>query len=489
MKLLLINPNFEGVVLIPSLGLGFLGTYIREHSDCQVEIVEPILQGLSEAQVLDKAIASDVVGLVCYTESRFQCFDFANKLKRINPDCKVIVGGPHVNTLDEQILHYYPFIDAVARREGEEILLEIVKGRPFEQILGITWRNKEEIIRNPERPMIQDINSLHYDYSMVFSQVGKWKDFEIPQELQKLNALPIISSRGCPFQCAFCAAHKQWGGIYRGLSPEELVTRLEQLVSKYSIGYFRFYDALFIGNEKRILRLCDLMEKSGLDVHFRIDIRVGTSRNALERLRKVGCDVVGFGVESGSNKILKGINKGITREKVEETINVCKELGYWMIGFFMISLPDETMEDVRKTFELFRFFDRLNVQFFKIHPNTPFYNELKQRGEIGDEIWFNPNYGFRTEYGHEFYYCKEIFPSASFYFDEANLLIEYSTHKYRIANPCAVIESSGLGKGIFTISLSAAIITLLKWEGSRKLYRKFKKTFVYRLFKQLYRCL
>lgn len=92
MKLLLVNPNFKGVVIAPSLGLGFIGTYVRENSNCEVEIVEPILQGLTEAQVLDKVKESDVVGLTCYTESRFQVFDFASKAKRVNSDCKLLVG-------------------------------------------------------------------------------------------------------------------------------------------------------------------------------------------------------------------------------------------------------------------------------------------------------------------------------------------------------------------------------------------------------------
>jgi radical SAM superfamily enzyme YgiQ (UPF0313 family) len=487
MKLLLVNPNFEGIVLVPSLGLGFIGTYVREHSNCEVEIIEPILQGLTKMQVLDKVKESDVLGLICYTESRFQCFDFACEVKQINPHCKIIVGGPHVNALDEQILQHYPFIDVVVRMEGEETTLDIVKGKPFEQILGITWRNNRDIIRNPDRPLVRNIDSFYYDYSLVLPQVEGWKDFEIPYELQKLNALPIIASRGCPFQCTFCAAHEQWGRIYRYLSPEELVERMKYLVTQYNIGYFRFYDALFIGSNERMLKFCDLLEKSRLNVHFRIDIRVGTSRNVLERLRNVGCDVVGFGVESGSDRILKRINKGITREKVEETIKICKELGYWTIGFFMISLPDETMEDVKKTFELFKFFDCLNVQFFKIHPNTSFYNELKQRGEINDEVWFDPNYGFSTEYGNEIYYCKELFPSANFSLDDGGVLINYATYKYQIVNPGIVIQNSGLVKGIFVISLSAAMDALLKWEVSRKLYGKLRKTFVYRLLRQAYR--
>jgi anaerobic magnesium-protoporphyrin IX monomethyl ester cyclase len=470
MKLLLINCNFKGMVLVPSLGLGFIGTYVKKHSNCEVEIVEPLLQGLKEAEVLDKVKKYDYIGLTCYTESRFEVFDFSYKAKKLNPDCKLIVGGPHAKALDKAILEHCPYIDIVVRGEGEETTLDIINGKAFEEISGITWRNKRgEIVRNPDRPMVRDIDSLSYDYSLVHSYLDGWKDLEIPYDLQKLNALPIIASRGCPFRCAFCAAHEQWGKIYRSLSPEELVKRLKELVERYNIGYFRFYDALFTENDKRILEFCGLLEKAKLNISFRIDIRVGTSRKVLERLRKCGCDVVGFGVESGSDRILKRVNKGISREKIEETIKICKELDYWMLGFFMVSLPDETMEDFRGTLELFEFFDKINLQFFKIHPNTSFYNELKQKGEIDDEVWFVPNKGVDTIYGNEIYYCKDIFPAATFYREEAEALI------FRVNNsPKKAIQRHGLAKGVLLLPLFAILDVLLRVKMGRKLWNKLK---------------
>jgi len=468
MKLLLVNPYFKGRVIIPSLGLGFIGTYVRDHSDCEVEIVEPALQNLTEMDVLDKVKESDIVGLICYTESRFEVFNFAEKAKHVNPSCKIIVGGPHVNTLDELILKYYPFIDAVVRMEGEDSVLDIVKNKPFSEMLGITWRDKGKIIKNPDKPLRNDIDNFYYDYSLVFQQIEGWKDFEIPYELQKLNALPIIASRGCPFQCTFCAAHEQWGRVYRTLSPKELLRRMEYLVSQNDIGYFRFYDALFMASKKRILEFCDLLEKIKLKVSFRIDIKVGTNRNVLERLREVGCDVVGFGVESGSDKVLKRINKGITRAQIEETIKICEELGYWMIGFFMISLPDETKEDIKRTFELFKFFNEINVQFFKIHPNTRFYSELKQKGEIKDEIWFDP------KYGNEIFYCKEVFPSANLCRDEVHSLLQYATYKHTIYNPQKALHTYGFAKSALVLPLFAVMNILLRSKMGRSLFCKLK---------------
>jgi radical SAM superfamily enzyme YgiQ (UPF0313 family) len=346
--------------------------------------------------------------------------------------------------------------------EGEEAMFEIVKNEPFKKILGITWRSNGKIVRNPDRPMIKEINNLHFDYSLIFSEIKQWKDFEVPRELQKVNHLPIIASRGCPFQCTFCAAHEQWARVYRSLSPDEVIKRMDYLVSQYDIGYFRFYDALFMASDKKILEFCDLLKKSKLNVSFRIDLRVGTSKEVLKRLREVGCDVVGFGIESGSNRILKRINKGITREQIERTIRECIELDYWTIGYFMMALPDETPEDIKKTLELLKFFDEINIQFFKIHPNTASYYELKQRGEINDGAWFDP------KYGNEIFYCKENFPSANFYRNEIDQAIWHASSYHNIHSPISVIRKYGLTKGVAALYFSAANV-LSKGKASRVL--------------------
>lgn len=331
-----------------------------------------------------------------------------------------------------------------------------------------------EIVQNPDRSLMKNLDNINCDYSLIFPQIKDWKELGSPYKLQKLINLPVSASRGCPFLCTFCAVHELWEKTYRGLSPEELVNRLKKLSSDYNIGYFRFYDALFTANTERMMKFCDLIEKNNLKIRFRIDIRVGTSREVLRRLKEVGCEVVGFGVESGSDKILKRINKKTTRNQIEETIKLCKELGYWIHGFFMISLPDETSEDIEKTFGLFKYFDEMNVQFFKIHPNTNFYNELVKKGEINDEVWFDTNYGFKTKYGSEAYYCKEIFPSANFYKKEVEAIIHKVNYNYIIHYPKKTIRKYGLVKSIVILFLAFMADIMLKYKVGRELYFKLE---------------
>lgn len=439
MRILLVNANFKGIVNIPNLGLIFLNSYIKKHIECEIEVIEPILQKVNEEAILAKAKSVDILGLTFATESRFQAFSFAEKFKEINPECKIIVGGTHVKALDKLVLQHYPFIDIVVRGEGEEPFLDIARNKPLSEILGITWREKDEVIRNADRPLIQNIDNLPYDYSSAYHYLKNWKDTEVSYKLMKLNHMPIIASRGCPFQCSFCGAHDQWDKKWRGLSPKELVSRMKYFAREFNIGYFRFYDALFIGSEEKVLEFCDLLKKSDLNIKFRIDIRVGTKESILRRLKEVGCEVVGFGVESGSNKILRIANKRITREATIETIKLCKKIGFRVIGFFMVSFPNETLEDIEHTRNLLKYFDEANVQYFKVHPNTIFYNDFKQNGDIDDNCWFNNSYGENTAHGNEIFHSKELFPrSANFTKKDAENLVSYlyeEINKNKLRNP------------------------------------------------------
>lgn len=395
-KLLLINPYFgqsskllEGAVHSPPLGLGFVATFVRDHANCDVEIIDPLPQGLSEIAVLDKIADVDFVGLSINTYLRFYCLDFARKIKDRYPRCMLILGGAHTYFLDKMILGHYPFINVIVRGEGEETTVELVEGKSLQEIAGITYRHPNgEIIRNPDRPLIQDIDRLYIDYGLLPDMSLYKSDIEVPLDLRRLKTAYMIESRGCPFKCTYCA-NQHWQGVWRAVSPARTVDKMEHLARNHGVQYFRFYDDLFTANMNKTLEFCRILKDRKLNVHFRVLVRAGISKETLKALQEVGCESIGLGIESGSDRMLKGIKKGITRQQIIETINSCKDLGLWVVGSFIVSLPGETQEDYKASLALVNLPDTFNANILHLFPGTSFYNELKEKGEIDDSIWFD----------------------------------------------------------------------------------------------------
>ena len=259
MKVTLINPNFSGFVDTPTLGLVFIGTFLKQNNRCEIQLIEPIIQRHSREETLMMVEGSDFVCLTCYTESRFECLDFCSEIKERYPKIIVILGGPHVNTLDLQILQKHPFVDIIVRGEGEIAISEIINGKSLKEIPGVSWRSGSENIRNPFCKRASDIDIFKFDYELIPFVIHTWKDNEVPYAIKNLNAIPIITSRGCPFNCSFCAANRIWENTYRKVSQEEVIIRIKELIDRYNIRYFRFFDALFIGNENEIFKFCDLV--------------------------------------------------------------------------------------------------------------------------------------------------------------------------------------------------------------------------------------
>jgi radical SAM superfamily enzyme YgiQ (UPF0313 family) len=455
MKLLLVNPYFgqgrdartEGATHSPPLGLGFLATYVRDHSACDVEVLDPLPQGIGEEEALRRASLADVVGLTCYADTRFYCFDFAEKVKRAHPGVLLVVGGPHTFALDEAILQHYPFVDLVVRGEGEETLLEIVQGKARAGIQGVTYRTAAGIVRNPDRAARRDIDAFRIDYRLLPPLEAYGGDVEAPAEVRKLRTIYTVATRGCPFHCSYCA-NIHWGQRWCATSPAELVARIRGWVEELGVEYVRFYDDLFTASRKWVLEFCRLLGESGLRVRFRVLVRAGTGADVLEALRDAGCVAVGFGIESGSDRILKRIDKRITRQQIVGTLRDCRRLGLWTIGAFIVSLPDETLEDYEQSLSLVPLLDTFQTNIQIIFPFTPFYEELKARGEIADEVWF------QKEHEGRLLYTRENFPSARFSQRELEWMALRTQYRHFQSRPGKVIEKYGAIFGSAMVLLS-----------------------------------
>ncbi len=411
MKIFLLNPYFrKAEAPVPSLGLLSLATYLKQNGFNDVTVCEPGLSGISEEAAIEAAIRSDIVGVSCYTDTRFEVIDFATKLKKKNPQALVVLGGCHAGFMSRQIMGKYQVIDYVVDGDGEIPLLKLVKGETKDKIEGLYYR-ENGAIKNVSPRIRRRFPTVAIDYTILESELSSWKDMEAPQHLMSLKHLPVIVSKGCPYDCSFCAT--QALGQWRQAGAETIFNEVRRLRDNYGAQYLRFYDPLFAGNDRDIIRFCDLAEKEGLtDVKFRIDIRADMKFDVLKRLKDVGLAVVGFGVESGSDKVLADSNKRITRRTTFEAIENIRKLDLWMIGYFILFLPGETDEERKATLEMVSYFDEYNLQYFKIYPGTDYYQRFIRDGLMTDEYWFDP------AKDREMVYCRENFPSCPYPIDK-----------------------------------------------------------------------
>ncbi|MFH1370993.1 MAG: radical SAM protein [Planctomycetota bacterium] len=477
MKLLLLNPYFgnvkdrssEAATNSPPLGLGYLGSYVKEHSNWEVEIVDPVPQGLSEADVLEKVRGADIVGLGCFTDTRFICFDFAGKARQVNKDCLLMIGGPFAYFLDEHILRNNPCVDMVVRGEAEHTVVDIINGRPLAEVDGITYRQSSQIVRNKDRGLDPEIDKFHIDYSLLPDFSLYRPDIEGDFATKKLRTAYIILSRGCPFRCTYCA-NDHWQRKWRIVSPETAVSQMIMLKHRYGIEFFRFYDDLFTANEEWVYRFCDLLKKANLGVKFRVLSRVGTKKEVMEALYEVGCIGVGLGIESGSDRMLNTIRKGFTSAQALRTINDCRSIGLWTVCSFIISLPGETAEDRRQTLSLTRLADFFMVNVLHLHPGTPLYNDLKAAGQITDDVWFDRSMPTTI------HFSKEFFPDAPLSFKDAQWISLKARYLEIMFSPLRRVKEYG-----FLIGLLWVLFALIDMPFKGGLH---KRAFI---FRNLYR--
>jgi anaerobic magnesium-protoporphyrin IX monomethyl ester cyclase len=480
MKLVLVNSYLAGDAWhYPPLELGFLATFVRDRSNTEVKVVDPIPEEMSFDDVVKVAKDSDIVGMNTFTERRFHAFELAKKIKEENINCKILLGGPHATALDVKIMEHYPFIDLIARNEGEETLLEIVKGIPEKDILGLTWRRDGKVVRNSERPLMQNLDDVYVDYSFLPPMKKYIRDYASPQLKSKDNYIYFLASRGCPFFCEFCGNKNMWKSCWRAPSPEILVKRMTDLVAKYDIKYFRFGDGEFTANEEWAVKFCKEIQNAKLDIYFRVDSRVNVSMDTLKELKKSGCVGITFGIESLSDDILTDIKKYTRRNMIIPTLKNSRKIGLWTRGTFIILWPGETFENFKQnTLRFTKFVDEFEAHILHILPGTPLYERLKQKGEISDDVWFSAN-------EKKQFYCKENFPSALYTLEELEKVFWYANNYFVTHNPekimnkfdfmrsMIMILGSGANMGLSFMENFANIDKILNFE--KKYYIEFQK--------------
>jgi anaerobic magnesium-protoporphyrin IX monomethyl ester cyclase len=327
--------------------------------------------------------APDVVGITCLTNTRMSVFRLAAMAKAINPDTAVIVGGPHPTVMYEQMLGSKA-VDIVAIGEGDLTAIALVRalehGDPPARVEGIAFREGERVISTQPRPLIKDLDSLPRPDYYHLDQPADGK----PQRTG------VSIGRGCRYNCQFCASSSVWGNTYRAKSVTTVVDEIEFILGKSGENVIFVGDDMIGVTELETVRFCEEILKRGLDFRWYANARVDSlSERILRLMKRAGCVMICYGVESGSPEILKTINKRITVEQIVAAFRLTHEIGIECQATVMVGNPGENGDTVRETESLLNTIrpDYLWVSFTTIYPGTALYQLAMQEGLIDETYW------------------------------------------------------------------------------------------------------
>jgi anaerobic magnesium-protoporphyrin IX monomethyl ester cyclase len=407
MKALFIDPafyhwGFSDPKSTTNFAFVLLGTYLKAQGQ-EVEILDMPGQGISYEQLPEeiKKRNPDIIGVPssmdCYIPESLQTVKIA---KSVNPDIITIGGGINFTLNSENIMKMCPELDFIVRNDGEYTMLELVQTlessgkKDFSKILGLTWRDGAKIVLNPQRPPIMDLDSLPLlDWDLIDFSRYRLDLFPPSWGEQAL----FITSRGCPWNCRFCAPTIAHQNTYREWSAERTVEELVRLRRKYNRKMIWMNDLTFGVNEDRTVKLCEGIIREKLDLNICVDSRVDLMikrKDLLPLMRRAGFRLLALGVESPLEKDHQKSGKikpwmSMT-EEAKQAVKLLKknDINTWC--YHMWGDADHTPEDVHAIWKLA---DELDTDFAVFacivpHPGTPYYDEMRGDLVTDDLAWF-----------------------------------------------------------------------------------------------------
>jgi anaerobic magnesium-protoporphyrin IX monomethyl ester cyclase len=344
------NRSFTGTT---PLGIGYISSMLQRDGFSVLPL--NLYLGLKNAGSLEQLIKKTkprLIGFSTMTENFQNGLMMARFVRKTYPDATIVFGGPHVTFMDKETITQHGYIDIVVRREGEYVMLELAnyfirhKGS-LQDIKGITYKSNGKVIRNAVRPMIEDLDALPFPSRDIYDLDGLISHGKMCDERTL-----VITSRGCPAGCKFCAASALAGGRYRMRSIDNIADEITD-IKRRTLGSLRtilFGDDTVSADIPRLLELCKFLKKEGIQWAGECRVDVMTKELAMI-LADSGCIALQFGVESGSQKLLDRMGKNITIEEVKNAVASAVHAKMQVICSLMIGLPDDTMETIKQTID------------------------------------------------------------------------------------------------------------------------------------------
>jgi anaerobic magnesium-protoporphyrin IX monomethyl ester cyclase len=375
--------------LMPPLGLMSIAAYLEERG-VEVDIIDcyGAPAGVDELAADIVARSPDAVGFSCTTSCFLQGYAIAERLKDKDDRITVIFGGAHASAVGPALLDDFPAIDYLVVGEGEVTFYELMSldRKSVASIAGVGYRHDGKGTISAVRQNIKDLDTLPFPaYHLLPGFPGR---YYLP--LFSYPTAPntsIISSRGCPYQCSYCDRSVFRTG-FRANSPSYVHEHLQYLHRDFDIRHVFFYDDLFTFDRGRIESLCILKEKKRLPVTYNCIARLEhVDEELLVLLKRSGCWQVNFGIESGDPELLGKHRKGYALDEVQRKLLMVKNAGMRVKGLFMIGLPGETEQSIRRTIDyaLSLPLDEINVTKFTPFPGAPVYKTIGEHGDFTED--------------------------------------------------------------------------------------------------------
>ncbi len=426
MKVLLINPPSENEIasntppivdeeqgFFPPLGIMYLAAYAEKYTDHQIEILDTQVEQLSYPQIEQEIRKRnpDVVGITTMTFSLIDSMLTARLAKKVDEDIRVVLGGPHVSIYPEETIEF-PEVDYLVLGEGEITFTELLQNfddkDKLRTITGLVFKDNGGIVNTGSRDFIKDLDALPYP-ARYLTPYKKYRSL-----LAKESYITtMITSRGCPYQCAFCN-RPHMGKRFRARSSSNVVDEMAECV-KMGINEIAVYDDTFTLDRNRVIEICDGILTRSLKIKWDIRTRVDiVDKKLLLKLKQAGCDRIHYGIEAGTPEMLKVLRKGITLEQAKNAIKWSKEVGISTLAYFMLGSPGETREQIMQTINFAR---ELEPDFAHFSITTPFpatelYTEGLREGVFKTDHWRNfaknPSEDFESPYWEENLPRKEL---------------------------------------------------------------------------------
>lgn len=379
---------FSGAIE-PPLGLCYLASETRKKG-YKTSIIDAEALNLDKQMMAEMIIREqpDYLGISSTTLGIFKAAGLAELVKQALPGVITILGASHVTALPQDTMANFPCFDYGVIGEGEVTLIALLacleNHGDLAQVAGIVFRRGGEIVITAPRELLKDIDSLGLPAWDLLPDISKYR---LPaQSSRNSPVMPLLTSRGCPCHCAFCD-RSMFGARVRLHSAEYVLEMMRVLQDKYGVKEFHIEDDIFTIVGERLRQICQAMLDQNVRASWSCFSRVD-SKIDLELMRlmkKSGCWQIKYGIESGSQRVLDIVKKGITIAQIESSVARAKQAGLMVKGFFILGLPGETEESIAETLRLMKRvpFDDISFSFFTPYPGTAIYMHKEDFGRYG----------------------------------------------------------------------------------------------------------